>query len=126
MWIPSSVCPSATLGFHSGARYPAYTQVPGGQPGWKEQHGVGAGSKAGFQVLVAQVVGQCRKEVQGGQRGILFYSNQAASQHTYKLVPEHRAPPTWPLVPQALPVPIRPLQMRSSVPRFQARVWKQL
>ena len=57
---------------------------------------MGAGSKAGLQVLVAQVAGQCRKEVQGGQRGSLFYSNQAASQRTYEHVPEHRAPPTRP------------------------------
>ena len=84
------------LGFHSGARYPACTQVPGGRPRRKEQHGVGAGSKAGLQVLVAQVAGQCRKEVQGGQRGSLFYSNQAASQRTYEHVPEHCAPPTRP------------------------------
>ena len=57
---------------------------------------MGAGSKAGLQVLVAQVAGQCRKEVQGGQRGSLFYSNQAASQRTYEHVPEHCAPPTRP------------------------------
>ena len=54
---------------------------------------MGAGSQAGLQVLVAQVAGQCRKEVQGGQRGSLFYSNQAASQRTCEHVPEHRVPP---------------------------------